>query len=175
MILDEPNSALNKRETERLFAVLHQLRARGTTMLYVSHRLEEVFAISDRVTITRNGRDVLTKDRAALTIPEVIEAMIGARQEELFPPPLPPKSDRAPERLTVNGLSGGELEDISFTAQSGEVVGLAGLEGAGVSALLGILFGTAKARAGEVAYPRRQGPARESDRRGAARRLHGAG
>ena len=60
LILDEPNSALNERETERLFAVLRELRARGITMLYVSHRLEEVFAISDRVTITRNGRDVLT-------------------------------------------------------------------------------------------------------------------
>ena len=56
LILDEPNSALNERETERLFAVLRQLRRRGNTMLYVSHRLEEVFAISDRVTITRNGR-----------------------------------------------------------------------------------------------------------------------
>ncbi|HET7717707.1 MAG TPA: ATP-binding cassette domain-containing protein, partial [Bauldia sp.] len=64
IILDEPNSALNQRETARLFDVLRQLSARGHTMLYVSHRLEEVFAISDRVTITRNGRDVLTKDRA---------------------------------------------------------------------------------------------------------------
>ena len=59
LILDEPNSALNKRETERFFAVLRQLRARGVTMLYVSHRLEEVFAISDRVTVTRNGKDVI--------------------------------------------------------------------------------------------------------------------
>jgi len=79
LILDEPNSALNKRETERLFLVLQQLRDRDITMLYVSHRLEEVFAISDRVTITRNGRDVLTRDRAALTIPEVIEGMIGVQ------------------------------------------------------------------------------------------------
>jgi ribose transport system ATP-binding protein len=86
LILDEPNSALNKRETERLFAVLHRLRARDITMLYVSHRLEEVFAIADRVTITRNGRDVLTKDRAALTISEVIEGMIGQQREALFPP-----------------------------------------------------------------------------------------
>ena len=70
LILDEPNSALNKRETERLFAVLRQLRGRGATMLYVSHRLEEVFAISDRVTVTRNGQDVLTRDRAGLTIPK---------------------------------------------------------------------------------------------------------
>jgi ribose transport system ATP-binding protein len=153
LILDEPNSALNERETERLFAVLRGLRGRGITMLYVSHRLEEVFAISDRVTITRNGRDVLTRDRAALTIPEVIEGMIGARQEALFPPPLPPRHDRPAERIAVKGLSGGELKDIHFTARSGEVVGLAGLEGSGVSTLLRILFGTKKATVGDVAYP----------------------
>ena len=89
LILDEPNSALNERETQRLFDVLRQLNRRGITMLYVSHRLEEVFEICNRVTVTRNGRDVLTKDRADLTIPEVIEGMIGAPQTALFPPPLP--------------------------------------------------------------------------------------
>ena len=96
LILDEPNSALNKRETERLFAVLRQLRERGVTMLYVSHRLEEVFAISDRVTVARNGKDVMTRDRAGLAISEVIEAMIGAHHEELFPPRLPPSRAASP-------------------------------------------------------------------------------
>jgi ribose transport system ATP-binding protein len=168
LILDEPNSALNERETERLFAVLHGLRARGITMLYVSHRLEEVFAISDRVTITRNGRDVLTKDRAALTIPEVIEGMIGAHQEELFPPPVAGQGG-TPERIEVRGLSGGPLREISFSARSGEIVGLAGLEGSGVATLLGILFGTQKARAGEVVFPDARGLPRsptEAARRG---------
>ena len=86
LILDEPNSALNKHETDRLFAVLRQLSERGVTMLYVSHRLEEVFAISDRVTVARNGKDVMTHDRAGLAMSEVIEAMIGAHREDLFPP-----------------------------------------------------------------------------------------
>jgi ABC-type sugar transport system ATPase subunit len=157
LILDEPNSALNRRETERLFGVLQRLRGRGITMLYVSHRLEEVFAIADRVTVTRNGRDVLTKDRVALTIPEVIEGMIGRHQEALFPPPLPLVSDRPAQRIVVKGLNGGELKDIHFTARSGEVVGLAGLEGSGVSTLLGILFGTERARSGEVTYPDERG------------------
>ena len=129
LILDEPNSALNERETERLFGVLRQLRRRAITMLYVSHRLEEVFAISDRVTITRNGRDVLTRDRAALTIAEVIEGMIGVQPEALFPPPLPRRGKRAPAELVVERLSGGKLSDVSFAARSGEIVGLAGLEG----------------------------------------------
>jgi ribose transport system ATP-binding protein len=118
----------------------------------VSHRLEEVFAISDRVTITRNGRDVLTKDRAALTIPEVIEGMIGVQHEVLFPPPLP-RTDRKDARIDAQGLSSDALEDISFSARSGEVVGLAGLEGSGVSNLLAVLFGTEKARSGRVTFP----------------------
>jgi ribose transport system ATP-binding protein len=157
LILDEPNSALNKRETERLFAVLHRLRARDITMLYVSHRLEEVFAIADRVTITRNGRDVLTKDRAALTISEVIEGMIGQQREALFPPRILTSNARAPAQIVAKGLSGGKLRDVSFTASSGEVVGLAGLEGSGVSNLLEMLFGVLKARSGAVVFPDARG------------------
>jgi ABC-type sugar transport system ATPase subunit len=169
LILDEPNSALNKRETERLFTVLRQLRADGATMLYVSHRLEEVFAISDRVTVTRNGKDVVTRDRDGLTIPEIIDAMIGAHQEDLFPPPMPTRKSGATELLSVEGVSGGELDDIRFTARSGEVVGLAGLEGAGVSTLLGILFGARKARSGAATFPDGSGlprSATEAARRG---------
>jgi ABC-type sugar transport system ATPase subunit len=153
LILDEPNSALNERDTERLFAVLRQLRERGVTMLYVSHRLEEVFAISDRVTITRNGKDVTTRDRKELTISEVIDGMIGAHPEDMFPSPLPPRKGVKAEALVVRGVSGGELENIHFTARSGEIVGLAGLEGAGVSSLLNILFGAHRARSGDAAYP----------------------
>ena len=168
LILDEPNSALNERETERLFAVLHGLRARGITMLYVSHRLEEVFAISDRVTITRNGRDVLTRDRARLSIAEVIEGMIGVQPEALFPPSLP-RTAGAQARIEVTGLTGGELRDVSFSARSGEVVGLAGLEGSGVSTLLELLFGTRRARSGRATFPDSRGLPRsptEAARRG---------
>ncbi len=161
LILDEPNSALNKRETERLFAVLQRLAQRGITMLYVSHRLEEVFAISDRITITRNGRDVLTKDIADLTIPQVIEGMIGARQEALFPPPLPRKAG-ADQRIKVANLSAGALQDVSFTARSGEVIGVAGLEGSGVSNLLGVLFGIERARGGTIVYPDGKGQPRST-------------
>ena len=85
LILDEPNSALNEHETERLFAVLRDLRADGMTMVYVSHRLEEVFQIADRVTVMRNGRLVWTRDRADLTIPDVVGAMVGDAQGDLFP------------------------------------------------------------------------------------------
>ena len=171
LILDEPNSALNERETQRLFDVLRQLNRRGITMLYVSHRLEEVFAICNRVTVTRNGHDVLTRERANLTIPEVIEGMIGAPQTALFPPPLPRRTDREPAAVVVKGLSGGALKEIDFTAQSGEVVGFAGLEGSGVATLFGMLFGTQKASAGNALFPDALGLPRgptEAARRGIA-------
>ena len=153
LILDEPNSALNDRETDRLFAVLRRLRADGNTMLYVSHRLEEVFAISDMVTVARNGRDVLTKDRAALTIPEVIEGMIGVQADALFPMPLPRRPTAAAQPMVVEGLNNDTLHDVDFTAWPGEVLGFAGLEGSGVASLLAVLFGTEVASAGRVTFP----------------------
>ncbi len=153
LILDEPNSALNSRETDRLFAVLRSLRESGITMLYVSHRLEEVFSICDRITITRNGRDVRTEDTSALTIPEVIEGMIGQQREALFPPALPRAPGFAMNELVVDHLTGGRLESASFTVNSGEVVGFAGLEGSGVSDLLDMLFGMRKAGGGKVRFP----------------------
>ena len=169
LILDEPNSALNVRDTERLFAVLRQLRERGVTMLYVSHRLEEVFAISDRVTITRNGKDVTTRDRKDLTISEVIDGMIGAHPGDMFPPPLPSRKVVKSGELVVRGVSGGELGNVNFSARSGEIVGLAGLEGAGVSSLLNILFGAHRAHSGHATYPDGAGlprSATEAARRG---------
>ncbi len=171
LILDEPNSALNEQETQRLFDVLRQLNRRGITVLYVSHRLEEVFAICNRITVTRNGRDVLTKERSGLTIPEVIEGMIGAQQAALFPPRLPTQSHREPAAIIVKGLSGGALTDVAFTARSGEVVGFAGLEGSGVGTLFGMLFGMQKARAGCVTFPDSRGLPRgptDAARRGIA-------
>ncbi len=157
LILDEPNSALNERETQRLFTVLRGLREHGITILHVSHRLEEVFAIADHVTVTRNGMEVVSKPIGEITIPEVIEGMIGGRQEALFPPPLPVENAPVEKRLIVNGLNSIDLRSISFEARAGEIVGLAGLEGSGVSTLLGVLFGIEKAQAGEVVFPDGQG------------------
>ena len=181
LILDEPNSALNERETERLFRVLDGFRTQGVTMLYVSHRLEEVFAICDRITVTRNGRDIDTRDTSAFTIGEVIEGMIGGQQRTLFPPPLPPNERGPRSTLIVQSLTGSGLRDVSFTVESGEIVGLAGLEGSGVSTVLGMLFGLQKPRAGRIVFPDQRGVPRhttEAARRGiclvpADRRHHG--
>jgi len=158
LILDEPNSALNERETTRLFTVLRELSAAGITVLYVSHRLEEVFAIADRITVVRNGKAVFERARAETTIPEVVRHMIGAAQESLFPP----RADGSGTAAAGPGATGlvvrdlvveGELQGISFTARPGEIVGLAGLEGAGVATLLGVLFGTRRADSGSVMFP----------------------
>jgi ABC-type sugar transport system ATPase subunit len=162
LIVDEPNSALSENETQRLFGVLRALAARGITILYVSHRLEEVFEIADRITVMRNGREVLTRATAELTMPRVIEAMVGRREEELFPPPLAP-GGRGGGVLSVRGLTVGEaLRDVSFDVHAGEIVGLAGVEGSGVSLLLGVLFGMRHADAGEVVYPDGRGLPRSS-------------
>jgi ribose transport system ATP-binding protein len=158
LILDEPNSALNERETRRLFDVLRELVGSGITVLYVSHRLEEVFAIADRISVMRNGRLVWTRDRDDCTIPAVVEAMVGASERELYPPRRPvaelmPGAGDGPA-LRIDGLSvGDELHDVSFEARGGEIIGLAGLEGSGVATLLGVLFGTRRTTGGTVRLP----------------------
>jgi ribose transport system ATP-binding protein len=156
LILDEPNSALNEHESERLFEVLRKLKASGVTMLYVSHRLEEVFAIADRITVMRNGRLAFTRDRAELSMADVVEGMVGTAQEELYPPRTSHPDADSDERgnLSVTGLTvGDELDDITFEARPGEIIGLAGLEGSGVATLLGVLFGTRQAASGKVHFP----------------------
>ncbi|MGH2476175.1 MAG: ATP-binding cassette domain-containing protein, partial [Candidatus Limnocylindrales bacterium] len=155
LILDEPNSALNERETQRLFAVLRELSADGITIIYVSHRLEEVFEIADRITVMRNGAIVATVDQAAVTMSRIVEAMVGTSPAELFPTRAsrPAGAAAAAPSLIVRGLTvEGELRDVSFEARPGEIIGLAGLEGSGVATLLGVLFGTRRATTGEIAF-----------------------
>ncbi|MEA2577221.1 MAG: ribose transport system ATP-binding protein, partial [Chloroflexota bacterium] len=170
LILDEPNSALNERETRRLFTILRELSAGAMTIIYVSHRLEEVFDIADRITVLRNGALVITQDRAATTIQHVVEAMVGTSPAALFPqrpsvadrpagsPAAGPSAAGAAERdpnpsIVVEGLTvGHELRDVSFSVQPGQIVGLAGLEGSGVATLLGVLFGTRRADAGSIRF-----------------------
>lgn len=172
LILDEPNSALSESETERLFAVLRRLRDSGITMFYVSHRLEEVFSIADTITVLRNGRHVLTSDRSRLTIPDAVHAMLGREERALYPARR--RAGRAPElstpRLVVSGLVvRPRLKNVSFEAHAGEIVGLAGIQGSGVSDLLGALFGVRKADAGTVTFPDGRGlsgSATRSARRG---------
>ncbi|MBI3413728.1 MAG: sugar ABC transporter ATP-binding protein [Verrucomicrobia bacterium] len=152
IILDEPNSALNEAESQRLFEIVRRLRTRGITIVYVSHRLEEVFAIADRITVLRDGCYQGTYTTAKTTIPEIIAAMIGRPLDNLFPPK-PTDSAPGPVALQVRDLFRAPwLGPISFTARVGEIVGFAGLEGAGVDDLFRVLFGLDPMTSGQIEF-----------------------
>jgi ABC-type sugar transport system ATPase subunit len=150
LILDEPNSALQRQESERLFAVIRRLAADGVAVLYISHRLEEVFSLADTVTVLRNGKRIASVPVGESSIPEAIEMMLGSRPESLarsLPTPAPP-GDTA---LSLTGVSAGkEVRDVDLTARAGEIVGLAGLDDAGPRQLMRLLFGQLKVRSGRI-------------------------
>ena len=147
LILDEPTAALTDTETEQLFAVLRKLRAAGTAIIYVSHRLEEVFQLADVATVMRNGSLVWTKPIETITSDAVVAAMIGRSQDEVFPArSLYP----GVEILRVEQLHGYRLKGVTLSVSSGRVLGIAGLAGAGRSELLKIMAGVQKPASGTV-------------------------
>jgi ABC-type sugar transport system ATPase subunit len=152
VIMDEPNSALSGAESERLFELLRRLRDRGITIVYVSHRLEEVFAIADCVSVIRDGRYQGTWPIAETTIPDVISRMIGRKLEETFPQREDVLAD-APVVLEVKDLAcPPAVGPVSFDLRAGEIVGCAGLEGSGIDEVFHVLFGLGKPTSGDVVY-----------------------
>jgi ABC-type sugar transport system ATPase subunit len=145
--MDEPTSALTESEVDRLFRIIDRLLARGVTIVYISHKLDEVFRRSDRITILRDGRHVKTLDRTATSPREITHLMVGREIENIHL-----AENRTPGNvvLEVAGLSlpwtgharAWRLRDINFTLRRGEVLGVAGLMGAGRTELLECLFGT---------------------------------
>ncbi len=139
LVLDEPSAVLTKPETERLFGVLKGLRARGMGIVYISHRLEEVFSICDRLTVLRDGRRVATAPVAGLDRAELIRWMVGRDLSEEFPSRTAEPGDAV---LEARGLSSpGRFSDVSFTVRRGEILGLSGLVGAGRTSVALALFG----------------------------------
>ncbi len=138
-VMDEPTAALSAEESQRLFAVIRRLRDEGAGIIYVSHRLDEVMELADRLTVLRDGSTVATRDVAGLQKLEVIELMIGRRFAEGYPPRLAPVQDDI--ALSVEHLSTAYLQDISFEVRKGEILGLAGLEGAGQSEVIRAIVG----------------------------------
>lgn len=147
LILDEPTAALTDTEIEGLFAVLRSLRAEGVAIVYISHRLEEVFALCDRLTVMRNGRTIVTKNVSDSSIDDVISTMVGREQNELYPER---GTGGGKVVLSVEGLSGRRVRDVSFQVRAGEVLGVGGLAGSGRSELLRLLAGAQKNSAGIV-------------------------
>jgi rhamnose transport system ATP-binding protein len=147
LILDEPTASLSAHEVERLFTIVRRLRDRGVAIMFVSHRLDEVFALCDSATVFRDGRHVITAPTAGLTTADLIRHMVG-RTVSLFPKVENPIGDVL---LEVSGLTRvGVFRDISFDVRAGEIVGLAGLVGAGRTEVARVLFGIDRRDSGEV-------------------------
>jgi rhamnose transport system ATP-binding protein len=147
LILDEPTASLSAHEVSRLFTIVRRLRDRGVAILFVSHRLDEVFELSDRATVLRDGRHVVTTDTAKLTTADLVQSMVG-RTVSLFPKVETPVGD---VQLQVSGLSrAGVFRDISFSVRAGEIVGLAGLVGAGRTEVARVLFGIDQPDGGQI-------------------------
>ncbi|SIT46945.1 fused D-ribose transporter subunits of ABC superfamily: ATP-binding components [Paraburkholderia ribeironis] len=148
LIMDEPTAALSLPEVERLFAIVRKLRERDVAILFITHRLDEVFALTQRVTIMRDGAKVFDAPTADLSTESIVAKMVGRDLETFYP-----KADRPPGevRLSVRGLTRvGVFKDISFDVRAGEIVALAGLVGAGRSEVARAIFGIDPLDAGEV-------------------------
>lgn len=146
--MDEPTSTLTERETEVLFDLMRSLKAAGVSLIFISHRLEEIFRIADRLTVLRDGCLVGVRAAAEVDADDVVRMMVGRQLSEMYP-----RTDavRGGPMLEVRNLQDGrELHGASLTVHSGEIVGVAGLVGAGRTALAETVFGVRRATAGEV-------------------------
>ena len=156
LVMDEPTAALTSVEVDRLFEVMRTLRAQGAAVLFISHRLEEVFASCQRVTIMRDGRFVSTAPIEEVTVDSIIRSMVGRDLDALFP-----KTDTTPGEvvLEVEHLNrAGVFEDINLTVRRGEIVALAGLVGAGRSEVARAVFGIDRRTSGTVRVAGRELP-----------------
>ncbi len=148
-IMDEPTSSLTESEIEELFKVIHRLRDRGVGIIYISHRLEELKYIADRVTVLRDGRYVSTDEYQSVTIDEIVRKMVGRPLEEKFPPRTSTPTNK--KILEVRNITRvGVLHDISFDLYQGEILGIAGLVGAGRTELARAIFGADPKDEGEI-------------------------
>jgi rhamnose transport system ATP-binding protein len=149
VIMDEPTASLTQQEQHLLFAVVRDLRQSGVGIIYISHRLEEIFALADRVTVLRDGRSVGTHPIAGIDEAGLIRLMVGREVTHIYPP-----SESAPGAVALAlrgvGCSASGVRNVSFELRAGEVLGLAGLVGAGRTELARILFGITPASAGEI-------------------------
>ncbi len=149
LILDEPTATLTPREISRLFNIIHHLKQRGVTIIYISHHLNEIYEIGDRVTVLRNGQKVETRRIQSVTIPEIVKMMVGRdmKEEFLFRSEVVP----GPQILKVEGLRyRGNPHSISFTLRQGEILGVAGLVGAGRTETMRALYGADPKLAGKI-------------------------
>src|ERR671921_2994424 len=148
VVMDEPTASLTEREVQQLFSIISELTSGGVGVVYISHRLDEIFAISDRITVLRDGHHITTAPADELDAEELVRLMVGRPLNELF--------TRSPHSsgevaLEVRGLSrAGEFEEVNLVVRRGEIVGLSGLVGAGRSEVAQCIFGIYPPEAGEI-------------------------
>jgi ribose transport system ATP-binding protein len=147
LIMDEPSAPLSVTEVEHMFEIINRLKQKGVTIIYISHRLEEVFRISDRVSVMRDGQYVATKMTKDTNRKELIGLMVGRELKETYPARSNPPGEIA---LEVKNLTGNGDHDISFSVRKGEILGISGLVGAGRTELAMLLFGAAPIESGEI-------------------------
>ncbi len=147
IVLDEPTSYLPRDGVDRLFQAVRQVSASGTAVIFVSHRLDEVMTLTDRVSVLREGRLVDTVETSAVDESRLIELILGRRLEGLYPDAHPVVRDIAVE---VEGLRGAAVHNVSFAVHRGEILGLAGLVGMGQAEVASLLFGATQARSGTL-------------------------
>ncbi len=150
LTFDEPTAALGGEETERLFEQIGRLKSEGVSFIYISHRLDEIARIADRIVVLRDGRLVATHDHAQVPVKTLVEQMVGRPLDRMFPE-IPPPPPSAP-LIEVEGLTSqeGAFEDVSFSVRPGEVFGVAGIVGAGRTELMRAISGADPIAAGRV-------------------------
>jgi ribose transport system ATP-binding protein len=147
LVMDEPTSSLTSREVTQLFTLIQRLAARGVAIVYITHRLDEVFRIGHRITVMRDGRVVATRPIQEVTIPELVRMMANRDLADHFPKV---RVDRGDELLRVENVGGGPLTGITFSLHAGEVLGIAGLLGAGRTELARVVAGADRCREGRL-------------------------
>lgn len=148
LILDEPTAPLSVKETERLFQIVRRIKTEGMNVVFISHRLDEVFQICERITILRDGELVGTYPAEELTIDTTVEKMLGRKMQNVFPKV---ETEIGETLLEVNNLSGtGNIHDVNLEVKAGEIVGLAGLVGGGKTELCKLLFGEGTVHTGVI-------------------------
>jgi len=147
VIMDEPTAAITVSEQEKLYKLVHKLKEEGVTIIYISHRLEELYEICDRVSVLRDGQYITTKDLRDTNKHDLIKLMVGRELSSAYPAKKPPKDEVV---LEVNNLSGNGVENINFKLHKGEILGFAGLVGAGRTELMHLIYGAARKACGTI-------------------------
>jgi methyl-galactoside transport system ATP-binding protein/inositol transport system ATP-binding protein len=146
--MDEPTSALTNKEIDQLFAIMRRLKESGKSIIYISHKLEEIFEISDSITVYRDGQYIGSKATKDITTPELIKMMVGRDVDEMFPKVI---CDIGDVKMEVKNLScGNKFQNVSFDVRKGEILGIAGLVGAGRTEVIETIFGVRHKTSGQI-------------------------